>query len=496
MITNEPHSQLDDVYVAGSNACQPSVATAAPASGTPAATASPSLQLAVQLAVQPPIVPLDLKAAYVEVAAMLSPREVPSNLVGGSRKAAVRTICNVLRRQLATNICVRQTVYVFERPGLGKTAVVKEALRALRADVCAQELSPFYYIEFNCYGFDGSWGDFCQRIVYLLWGQRLVPRVAVAALQGCMRTSTLPYLVLFLDEFDGLTGKHALLYNLFDLSGECGSRLIVLCASTDVGLLEKLPRRILSRMGAIRVCMPPYTRDELVDILLERVRRRVSNLLLFSPPLPRAASSTVPSAIRIVAAEVAARSGDARLALELLRRAVEIARSRDAPFVESGDARAALHEVFCCTFTMQVRSGCTHEKIFLTALACLEMGAAPDDKGDAVQTFSLHDIALRHEDMCRTLAIEMPCFGSLIDIACRLGEQYLIYYDPGRRGQLMRINLRARSARDVWEALKGDLELRKVLETYGPPELFQPQPPLPSREDIAAEMRAARVDGL
>ena len=119
-----------------------------------------------------------------------------------------------------------------------------------------------------------------------------------------------------MDELDQLwTKKQDVMYNLFDWPFNKHSRLIVVAVANTMDLPERvLVQRVSSRIGLQRLTFSPYTRDQLATI----VRHRLEGTDTFTG-----------AAVELCARKVAAVSGDARRALDICRRAAEIAQAND-----------------------------------------------------------------------------------------------------------------------------------------------------------------------
>merc|ERR1719330_1574324 len=100
-------------------------------------------------------------------------------------------------------------------------------------------------------------------------------------------------------------------------------------------LPERLLPRVASRFGIVRVDYEPYNRDQILQILGERLK------------LHGAGGSFALTALRLCAARVAAGSGDIRKALQLCRRAMEVrmGRPRDAGAVDLPHLEVAEREL-------------------------------------------------------------------------------------------------------------------------------------------------------
>ncbi|KAF1837607.1 P-loop containing nucleoside triphosphate hydrolase protein [Decorospora gaudefroyi] len=206
-------------------------------------------------------------------------------------------------------------IYISGTPGTGKTATVREVVAQLQASVQAEELDDFIFVEIN-----GMKVTDPHQSYSLLWqalrGDRVSPSHALELLEREFSTPSprrVPCVVL-MDELDQLVTKNqSVMYNFFNWPGLRHSRLIVLAVANTMDLPERtLSNKISSRLGLTRITFPGYTHDQLMQIIQSRLEGVPGNIMH-------------PDAVQFAARKVAAVSGDARRALDICRRAVEIA---------------------------------------------------------------------------------------------------------------------------------------------------------------------------
>ncbi|KAL1792123.1 hypothetical protein ACET3X_009874 [Alternaria dauci] len=206
-------------------------------------------------------------------------------------------------------------IYISGTPGTGKTATVREVVAQLQASVQAEELDDFIFVEIN-----GMKVTDPHQSYSLLWqalrGDRLSPSHALELLEREFSTPSprrVPCVVL-MDELDQLVTKNqSVMYNFFNWPSLRHSRLIVLAVANTMDLPERtLSNKISSRLGLTRITFPGYTHDQLMQIIQSRLEGVPGNIVH-------------PDAVQFAARKVAAVSGDARRALDICRRAVEIA---------------------------------------------------------------------------------------------------------------------------------------------------------------------------
>ncbi|KAK4088764.1 hypothetical protein Purlil1_6975 [Purpureocillium lilacinum] len=206
-------------------------------------------------------------------------------------------------------------IYISGTPGTGKTATVREVIARLEDAVGADELDDFIFVEIN-----GMKITDPHQSYTLLWealkGQRASPSQALDGLEREFNNPSprrTPCVVL-MDELDQLVTKNqAVMYNFFNWPTLRHSRLIVLAVANTMDLPERtLSNKISSRLGLTRITFPGYTHDQLMRIIQSRLEGVPGNIV-------------DPDAIQFASRKVAAVSGDARRALDICRRAVELA---------------------------------------------------------------------------------------------------------------------------------------------------------------------------
>jgi len=249
--------------------------------------------------------PYQLARSQLHVAAVpasLPCREAEFSLVYSHLEAAITE---------GTGTCI----YISGTPGTGKTATVREVVAHLDAAVRADELDDFIFVEIN-----GMKITDPHQAYSLLWealkGQRVSPAQALDLLEREFNHPSprrVPCVVL-MDELDQLVTKNqGVMYNFFNWPGLRHSRLIVLAVANTMDLPERtLSNKISSRLGLTRITFPGYNHEQLMRIVQSRLEGVPGDIV-------------DPDAIQFAARKVAAVSGDARRALDICRRAVELA---------------------------------------------------------------------------------------------------------------------------------------------------------------------------
>ncbi|KAJ9270088.1 hypothetical protein DTO212C5_3827 [Paecilomyces variotii] len=248
---------------------------------------------------------------YVQARTLLHVSSVPASLP--CRNAEFETVYAHLSAAISegTGTCI----YISGTPGTGKTATVREVVAQLNAAVLAEEMDDFIFVEIN-----GMKVTDPHQSYSLLWealkGDRVSPSHALDLLEREFSHPSprrVPCVVL-MDELDQLVTKNqSVMYNFFNWPALRHSRLIVLAVANTMDLPERtLSNKISSRLGLTRITFPGYKHTDLMEIIGSRLANVPGNIV-------------DPDAIQFASRKVAAVSGDARRALDICRRAVEIA---------------------------------------------------------------------------------------------------------------------------------------------------------------------------
>ncbi|XP_074748160.1 cell division control protein 6 homolog [Strix uralensis] len=216
----------------------------------------------------------------------------------------------VMRQFLREHVCGRRpgSLYVSGAPGTGKTASLSHVLLD-----CKDELAGSKTIVLNCMSLSSPQSVF-PAVAQELGLPAAAGRDGVRRLEKHL-TAQGPMVLLVLDELDQLESKgQDVLYTLFEWPRLPRSRLVLVGLANALDLMD----RSLARLGARPASspqllhFPPYTREQLSTILRERLGQVAGDPVLDA------------AALQFCARKVSAVSGDARKALDVCRRAVEV----------------------------------------------------------------------------------------------------------------------------------------------------------------------------
>jgi len=216
-------------------------------------------------------------------------------------------------------------IFVYGKPGVGKTMCVQYVLKTLEQAAAAKNtnLKPIYI---NCKL--KKIADTEYRIV-----TELARAVGVEVPSTGLPTDEVynrfltaidskpQIVILTLDEVDRLVLKAGdeILYNLTRINPELKqAQVSIVGISNDIRFIEQIDPRVKSSLGEEEAIFPPYNAVELKDILEKRA------LLAFRP------GALAEGVLEKAAAFAAREHGDARRALDLLRVAGEVAERESA----------------------------------------------------------------------------------------------------------------------------------------------------------------------
>ncbi|XP_070195213.1 origin recognition complex subunit 1-like isoform X2 [Littorina saxatilis] len=331
-------------------------------------------------------------------------------------------------------------MYISGVPGTGKTATVREVVRALQQSYDSGDLSKFTFIEVNGMRLTEPRQAYVQ-ILKELTGKKATADHACDLLEkmftatGHRRDTT----VLLVDELDLLwTRKQDVMYNIFDWPSKAKARLVVLAVANTMDLPERIMiKRVASRLGLTRMTFQPYTFRQLEQIVMSRM----TGLKIFDS-----------DAIQLAARKVAAVSGDARRALDICRRSTEVAESEGEASANKKDGKAdllvrichvdqALQEMFSSPKILAIRNLSTQEQLFLKAVVS-------EFKHSGIEEAEFGKLYTHHLALCRFEGVPPPSASELSAICWRLGSSRLLLVEHGRMDLLMRVRLNV-SAEDV-----------------------------------------------
>ena len=211
------------------------------------------------------------------------------------------------------------SLYISGMPGTGKTATTLEVINNMN-NKKKNNKKLFKFIHMN--GMQLTNPNAIYSLIYKeITGEKAKPQSAAVCLDDYFKRrkdltekqlKNETTIVLLVDELDALiTKKQNLLYNLFDWPSNKNSGLIILAIANTMDLPERFLIKIKSRIGESRLVYKPYNQQQVETI----ISYRLDGNEMFEN-----------DAIKFVAKKVSSLSGDIRRALQVCKRAVEIAK--------------------------------------------------------------------------------------------------------------------------------------------------------------------------
>ncbi len=231
-----------------------------------------------------------------------------------------------------------KNILIFGKSGTGKTAVMKFIGRQL--EEISKEKVRVRTILVNCQVKDNSYSIFetlgnsfdGEKIPFTGWS---FDRLYLTVKKNLENWSG--NVILVLDEIDRFVKKNGddFLYQLLLLDSELNnSRIILVGITNDLKFSEYLDSRVKSRMNEEKIVFPPYSSDQIYDILYDRIK--MANLTGFVSE----------GSLRLISSLASQENGDARKAIEILRASIQLA-------IFSGDETVQEVHVFSAKSRME-----------------------------------------------------------------------------------------------------------------------------------------------
>jgi len=247
-------------------------------------------------------------------------------------------------------------------------------------------------------------------------------------------------IVVLVDELDLLWNrKQSVLYNIFEWPNNVHAKLVVLAIANTMDLPERVMiNRVSSRIGLTRLTFSPYTHQQLQEI----VTARLSGLSVFDN-----------DAIQLVSRKVASLSGDARRALDICRRATEIAQTQQSKNSENSvsikHVMDAHKEMFCSPKILAIRYCSKYEKVFLQAIVAVFTKIG-------IEEAPLERVIKAMTGVLKFENLDLLSIDQSHNVVGRLTACKLVLVEPGKSGRLdMKLRLNV-SPDDVLFALRDE----------------------------------------
>lgn len=354
--------------------------------------------------------------------AALSPEYLPTRLPfrDAQTEEVAKILAPILRGSKPSNLLL------YGKTGTGKTAVTNYVLSKLKVEANNPNLVLAYV---NTRLADGEYRTLADFARFLdLKKEKQIPLTGLAIGEIVDRISdnirsNKKKVVLVLDEIDYLVKLFGddTLY-AFTRSGErlAPGFLALVGISNDLKFKEGLDPRVLSSLSEEELVFPPYTVEELREILTERAK------VAFRP------SVATPAAINLCAAMAGSEHGDARRAIDLLRIAGEVAEREGLKQIDDSCIRKASDKMEVDRVDEAIRSLPVQNKAILFAVSRFDGGT------------NTGELYLAYSSLCRKIGIEALTQRRLSGILGDLDLLGLVeasVVSKGRRGRTKKIQL-------------------------------------------------------
>ncbi|XP_017078515.1 origin recognition complex subunit 1 [Drosophila eugracilis] len=325
-------------------------------------------------------------------------------------------------------------MYVSGVPGTGKTATVTGVIRTLQRMATQKELPVFEFLEINGMRLTEPRQAYVH-IYKQLTGKTVSWEQAHSLLEKRFTTPAPRRVttVLLVDELDILCNRRQdVVYNLLDWPTKSAAKLVVVTIANTMDLPERLLMgKVTSRLGLTRLTFQPYSHKQLQEIVTARLG---------------GSEAFKGEAVQLVARKVAAVSGDARRALDICRRATEIADTAQVKCVTMLHVQQALAEMIASAKVQAIKNCSRLEQIFLQAVAA-------EVTRTGVEETTFMGVYQQVETIAAFMGVTFPPPGSALRLCAKLGAERLIISEHSRNDLFQKILLNV-SADDIHYALR------------------------------------------
>lgn len=334
----------------------------------------------------------DILDAYVNSDNIINNREVlrndfiPEHLPHRSDQIneVGKKLLPVLRGGVPSNI------FLFGKPGTGKTCVTKYVLKKV-SDKAKEQGHDYLYLFTNCKQYSTNYSvltDLCEALSLNIPTTGLSTQEVYRRFKnGLVARKEKGGICLVLDEIDELVKSSGseLLYNLTRINTEIkNGHISIIGISNDTQFEDDLDPRVKSSLSEEKIIFKPYKAQELIDILSERAKVAFEDpTVLQDGVIPR------------IAAIAARDHGDARRALDLLRVAAETTERDGGKLITEKNVDIAQNQIERDTVFEVANSLPLQSKIVLAAIYNLN---------NDLTTGSIYE---KYQEICQNMNIDV-----------------------------------------------------------------------------------------
>jgi len=345
------------------------------------------------------------------------------------RKEQINRIVAILSTALNDELPLN--IIVYGKTGTGKTAVMNYIGKELaKADPNNEKC---YYLYVNCEVVDTEYSilynianqfntNINQKIPFTGWSVEKLYEELYTEIENMNRV-----FIIVLDEVDHMITKKgdAILYDLAKINEHLKkSKVSLIGISNNMKFLELLEPKARSRIGGESMIFPPYSRQELEDILKERADQVFDEGVL------------EPEVITMCASIAAKNDGDARMAIDILRTAADIAERNGDSVVTEAHVKSAKNSVDMNVVEEAIKTLTIQSK-------CVLLSIVKNDENNN-KTMTTGDVYITYKEIVDILGITPLTQRRITDLISSLDMMGLITASIksfGRAGRTKEITL-------------------------------------------------------
>ncbi len=347
-------------------------------------------------------------------------------------------------------------IMIYGATGTGKTAVVSFIGKELKKIDPDEDRCSYLYV--NCEVVDTSYGilfniasqfikDINQKIPFTGWSFEKLYEEFYKQIEMTSRV-----FVIVLDEVDHMISKKGddIFYHLAKVNEHLvKSKVSLIGISNNMKFMELLEPKARSRFGGESIIFQRYDKSQLEDILKKRVEGLFEEGVLDD------------SVIRYCATIAARNEGDARMAIDLLRIATDIAERNGDPKITDAHVKSAKNSMETDIIEEAVKSLAPQSKIvLLSIIKNTEAGNTVMITGDVYNVY---------KHLAERLQVSILTQRRITDFISELDMMGLINASIKSFGRLGRTKeIKMEVPKDIVERFKRD-PLFKPLDDYVPP---------------------------
>lgn len=297
------------------------------------------------------------------------------------RTAQIERIASIISSAL--NGDKPSNIMVYGKTGTGKTAVLNYIGKELRKADENEEKCKYIYV--NCEIVDTPYSvlfnignqiivEDSRRIPFTGWSFEKVYSEIVNYINNMNKV-----FIVVLDEIDKLIDRKGddVFYYLAKINENLeSSKVSLIGISNNMKFMELLEPKAKSRLGGESVIFPPYSKDELEDILRERVKEAFDENVIEDSVISYCAS---------IGAKV---DGDARVAIDLLKTAADIAERNGDEKVQEAHVKSAKNSIEFDIVSEAIKTLPPQSKLVLIAvIKNVESGNSSMTTGDVYKAY-------------------------------------------------------------------------------------------------------------